>query len=230
MQVKTTEQERVPTGSPDIDRLLHGGFEPGTITQVYGEPATGKSTLSIIFAVACLRSGKSVLFFDTEGFSVERFSQVAGNDAASLAENLYIYEPNDFEQQGIMIAGTDTVLKTKNIGLIIVDSATALYRTDLSRGKDAMQRLTRQIVHLLGLGKRYHIPVVVTNQVYMDMATNVYMALGGTALEHISKAIIRLTREEDGVRKATLTKHRSLPPGGSFHYIITGDGIKSIDR
>jgi DNA repair protein RadB len=226
--VNGTEQERVPTGSPDIDLLLNGGFEPGTITQIYGEPATGKSTLSIIFAVACLKSGKSVLFFDTEGFSVERFSQVAGKDAASLAENLYIYEPNDFDQQGIMIAGTDTILKTKNVGLIIVDSATALYRTDLSRGRDAMQKLTRQIVHLLGLGKRYRIPVVVTNQVYMDTTTNVYMALGGTALEHISKAIIRLTREENGVRKAMLTKHRSIPPGDSFNYVITGDGIKRV--
>jgi DNA repair protein RadB len=228
--VNETEQERVRTGSPDIDLLLHGGFEPGTITQIYGEPATGKSTLSIIFAVACLKSGKSVLFFDTEGFSVERFSQVAGEDAASLAENLYIYEPNDFDQQGIMIAGTDTVLKTKNVGLIVVDSATALYRTDLSRGRDAMQKLTRQIVHLLGLGKRYRIPVVVTNQVYMDTTTNVYMALGGTALEHISKAIIRLTREENGVRKATLTKHRSIPPGASFYYVITGDGISRVER
>jgi DNA repair protein RadB len=228
--VNETEQERVRTGSPDIDLLLHGGFEPGTITQIYGEPATGKSTLSIIFAVACLKSGKSVLFFDTEGFSVERFSQVAGEDAASLAENLYIYEPNDFDQQGIMIAGTDTVLKTKNVGLIVVDSETALYRTDLSRGRDAMQKLTRQIVHLLGLGKRYRIPVVVTNQVYMDTTTNVYMALGGTALEHISKAIIRLTREENGVRKATLTKHRSIPPGASFYYVITGDGIGRVER
>jgi DNA repair protein RadB len=228
--VNATEQERVRTGSPDIDLLLHGGFEPGTITQIYGEPATGKSTLSIIFAVACLKSGKSVLFFDTEGFSIERFSQVAGEDAASLAENLYIYEPNDFDQQGVMIAGTDTVLKTKNVGLIIVDSATALYRTDLSRGKDAMQKLTRQIVHLLGLGKRYRIPVVVTNQVYMDTTTNVYMGLGGTALEHISKAIIRLTREENGLRKAMLTKHRSIPPGNSFYYTITGDGIGRVDR
>jgi DNA repair protein RadB len=227
--VNKTEQRRIPSGSPDIDHLLNGGFEPGTITQVYGEPATGKSTLSIIFAVACLRSGKSVIFFDTEGFSVERFSQVAGGDAAALAEHLYIYEPNDFDQQGIMVAGTDTVLKTRNVGLIVVDSATALYRTDLSRGKDAMQKLTRQIVHLLGLGKRYHIPVVVTNQVYVDTTTNIYTPLGGTALEHISKAIIRLTRKDNGFRNATLVKHRSIPPGGSFDFMITGDGIKKID-
>jgi DNA repair protein RadB len=224
--VKGTEPGRVPSGSPDIDLLLNGGFEPGTITQIYGEPASGKSTLCIIFAVTCLRSGKSVIFFDTEGFSVERFSQVAGDDAATLAENLYIYEPGDFEQQGVMIAGMDTVLKTKNVGLIIVDSLTALYRTDLSHGKDAMQKLTRQVVHLLGLGKRYRIPVVVTNQVYMDTATNVYTGLGGTALEHISKAIIRLIRMDNGFRKATLAKHRSIPPGGSFNFVITGDGIK----
>jgi DNA repair protein RadB len=224
--VTTTDPGRLPSGSPDIDILLGGGFEPGTITQIYGEPASGKSSLCIIFAVACLRSGRSVIFIDTEGFSVERFRQVAGEDAAGLAERLYIYEPVDFDQQGVMIAGTDSVLRTRNIGLIIVDSATALYRTDLSQGRDAMQKLTRQVVHLLGLGKRYGIPVLVTNQVYMDTTKKVYMGLGGTALEHISKAIIRVSRLDGPFRRATLIKHRSLPAGGSFDFEITAEGIR----
>jgi DNA repair protein RadB len=225
-----TEPGRVASGSPDIDRLLNGGFEPGTITQIYGEPASGKSTLCIIFAVECLKSGKSVVFIDTEGFSVERFRQVAGEGAAGLAERLYIYEPADFDQQGVMISGTETVLKSRDAGLIIIDSATALYRTNLSQGRDAMQKLTRQMVHLLGLGKRYRLPVIVTNQVYMDTTKNAYSGLGGTALEHISKAIIRLGRQNGPFRRATLVKHRSLPAGGFFDFEITGDGIKRRDQ
>jgi DNA repair protein RadB len=69
--------ERVPSGSPEIDELLGGGFERRTLTQIYGEPGSGKSTICLIAAVAVLRSGKEVIFFDTEGFSVERFRQIA---------------------------------------------------------------------------------------------------------------------------------------------------------
>jgi DNA repair protein RadB len=227
--VNVLDPGRIPSGSPDLDHLLKGGFEPGTISQFYGEPASGKSTVCMIAAVSCLLSGKSVVFIDTEGFSIERFRQVAGDDAATLAEHLYIYEPTDFDQQGVIIAGMDNVLRTRNVGLIIVDSATALYRTNLEKGRDAMQKLTRQVVLLLGLAKRYRIPVIVTNQVYMDLVKNVYSGLGGTALEHISKAIIRFSREQGAVRCATLTKHRSLPTGGYFEFEITGTGIRNIE-
>ncbi len=219
---------KIPSGSPDLDQLLNGGLEPGTITQFFGEPASGKSSACILAAVNCLVSGKSVVFIDTEGFSIERFRQIAGENAATLAEHLYIYEPTDFDQQGVMIAGLDTVVRTRNVGLVIVDSATALYRTNLEKGRDAMQKLTRQIVLLLGFAKRYRIPVVVTNQVYMDMAKNVYSGLGGTALEHISKTIIRFNREQGTVRRATLIKHRSLPAGNFFYFVITGPGIQNV--
>jgi DNA repair protein RadB len=218
---------RVPSGSPDLDLLLNGGFEPGTITQFFGEPAGGKSSVCILAAVTCLLSGRSVVFIDTEGFSIERFRQIAGENATDLAEHLYIYEPTDFDQQRVMIAGMDTVLRTRNVGLIIVDSATALYRMNLEKGWDAMQKLTRQVVLLLGLAKRYRIPVIVTNQVYMDTVKNVYAGLGGTALEHISKAIIRFSRLQGSVRRATLMKHRSLPAGDFFDFEITGTGIQN---
>ena len=226
-QVIPTDAGRLPSGSPDLDQLLNGGLEPGTITQFFGEPASGKSSACILAAVTCLVSGKSVVFIDTEGFSIERFRQIAGEHAADLAEHLYIYEPTDFDQQGVMIAGMDTLVRTRNVGLIIVDSATALYRVNLEKGWDAMQKLTRQIILLLGIAKRHRIPVLVTNQVYMDVVKNVYSGLGGTALEHISKAIIRFNREQGAVRRATLMKHRSLPAGDFFDFVITGTGIRN---
>jgi len=51
--------------------------------------------------------------------------------------------------------------------------------------------------------------------------------LGGTALEHISKAIVKLEKK-DGSRRAMLAKHRSRPEGLSFDFVITEDGIRTI--
>jgi DNA repair protein RadB len=174
-------------------------------------------------AVAALERSDSVVFIDTEGFSIERFSQIAGDEAERLADRLFLYEPVDFEQQGVMIGSAEQILREHGTGLIVLDSATGLYRTRLERGRDAMQKLTAQMVHLLGLSKKYDIPAIITNQVYMDPARHVFAGLGGTALEHLSKAII-LTSRMDGFRRAALVKHRSLAAGSYFDFEITGKG------
>jgi DNA repair protein RadB len=210
-----------------MDQLLGGGLEVRTITQFYGEPASGKSTICMIAAVTSLRAGETVVFIDSEGFSIERFRQIAGADTEKIAERLFLFEPIDFEQQGIMIAEAEKILKVHKPGLLIMDSATALYRNDLERGRDSIQMLTRQMIHLLGYSKRYDIPVIVTNQVYMDTVKNTFLGLGGTALEHISKVIIRLEKtDRTGFRRARLVKHRSQPEGASFEFEIVEDGIR----
>jgi len=222
--------ERRSTGNTALDRLLGGGLEIRTITQFYGEPASGKSTLCMIAAVTCLRAGHTVVFIDTEGFSIERFRQIAGTDTETIAERLFLFEPIDFEHQGSMIAEVEKILKTQKPGLLVMDSATALYRTDLEKGRDSIQMLTRQMIQLLGYSKRYEIPVIITNQVYMDTVKNTYFGLGGTALEHISKVIVRLEKTDSaGFRRARLVKHRSQPEGAYFDYEITGDGIRTRD-
>jgi DNA repair protein RadB len=220
--------ERRSSGNAALDRLLGGGLEVRTITQFYGEPASSKSTLCMIAAVTCLRAGHTVVFIDSEGFSIERFRQIAGSDTEKIADRLFLFEPIDFEQQGIMIAEAERILKTHKPGLLVMDSATALYRNDLEKGRDSIQMLTRQMIQLLGYSKRYEIPVIITNQVYMDTIKNTYLGLGGTALEHISKVIIRLEKtDRTGFRRARLVKHRSQPEGASFEFEIVEDGIRA---
>ena len=215
------------SGNAALDALLGGGLEVRTVTQFYGEPASGKSTLCAIAAVATLRAGDAVVYIDSEGFSIERFRQIAGTDTEKIADRLFLFEPIDFEHQGAMIPEAEKVLKAHKPGLLVMDSATALYRTDLEKGRDAMQALTRQMIHLLGYSKRYGIPVIITNQVYMDTVKNIYFGLGGTALEHLSKVIVRLEKTDSpGIRRARLVKHRSRPEGASFDYEIVGDGIR----
>jgi len=220
--------DRRTSGNEALDKLLGGGYEVRTVTQYYGEPASGKSSICILAAVACLRAGHAVIYIDSEGFSIERFRQIAGADTEKIADRLFLFEPHDFDHQGTMIAEAEKILKAHKPGLIVMDSATALYRTDLDKGQIAMQALTRQMLLLLGYSKRYDIPVIVTNQVFMDPVRNTYFGLGGTALEHLSKVIVRLDKIDGGkYRQAKLVKHRSRPEGSTFEFEIVEDGIRA---
>lgn len=219
--------DRLPSGNADLDRLIGGGYEPGVVTQLYGEAASGKSTLCALATVQALRTGRAVVYIDTEGFSAERFRQIAGDEAEILVERLFLFEPLDLAEQGTMIANVDSLLRTRSAALVVLDSATALYRQeDLEESNEALRRLTRQMLHLLGLARRYDLPVLVTNQVYMDPGRNRLVGLGGTALEHISKVIVQLEKA-DGRRRAVLAKHRSRPEGTRFEFEITATGIQA---
>lgn len=222
------ENGRVSTGNPDLDRILGGGLERQMITQIYGEPGSGKSTLAIMAAVATLKEGAGVVFFDTEGFSPDRFVQICGGEDAApdLATRLYLYEPIDFAEQGMMITESQKIFLKHTIGLIVMDSATALYRSELEKRGDVQRMLGKQMIEILAIARKHQIPVLITNQVYMNPSTGTFSGLGGTTLSHISKAIVRIERR-DSTRRAIVMKHRSRPEGESFDFAITEDGIRS---
>jgi len=196
------------------------------ISQIYGEPGSGKSTFCLTAAVSVLSAGRSVIYIDTESFSVDRFSQIAGEQAEALSERLYLYEASDFDQQASMIQDAAHILTSKKPGLIVVDSATGLYRTELEHGQDSLQRLSRQMVVLLGYAKRYDLPVLITNQVYMDPGKSDYAPLGGTSLFHLSKIILRIERL-NSARKIRIVKHHARPEGGFIEFVMVQNGLSS---
>ncbi|WP_323173740.1 AAA family ATPase [Natrialba sp. PRR66] len=76
----------IQTGCGPVDELLGGGFERGTVTQLYGPPAAGKTNLALSAAVETAATGGTVVYIDTEGVSVDRFDQLlsarVGTDGA----------------------------------------------------------------------------------------------------------------------------------------------------
>jgi len=218
----------MPSGSLNIDNLLGGGFEHGIISQIYGASGTGKTNICTQLIVQCIKGGKKAVLIDTEGFSAERFSQIAGKDAKQLASELIIYEPKDFRQQYSAIMDIEKIVST-GIELIIVDSIILFYRFGLgpndTNNTNIRRQLVEQLAGLYRLARKYNIVIVITNQVYTDTETGDFFPLGGNLMEHISKTIIMV--EWTGVNKriATLIKHRSREEGQKKELEITGEGI-----
>ena len=219
--------DRLPCGCTSLDQLLGGGFESGIITQAYGEAGSGKSNLVLQLSVQAVARGLRVIFIDTEGFSAERFKQIAGQGAEQMAAKIMIFEPMSLEQQAISIREASKIAG-KDTGLVVLDSATSLYRVLLEAedNRQVRRALSSQLSELQELARRQRIPVVITNQVYTEIETGVLRPLGGTYLEHMCKAIILLEKTGEGLRRARLTKHRSLPEGGTADFRLTARGLE----
>ena len=225
------DNHKIPTNS-SIDNLLNGGFEKGTVTQIFGPHSSGKSNVALCLAVNVAKTGKKAIYMDTEGgISIDRIKQIAGNDFPEVANNIMVFEPTTFQEQGENIGAIELWLRKNHsdTDIFILDSAVALYRVDDMKSSRLNKELGKQMGILSKIARSFDIAVIVTNQVYNafdDEGNNDIRAVGGMVLQYWSKVIIQLERgEEINQRIATLKRHRSIGEGRQAVFRITSRGI-----
>jgi len=224
-----TTVPKLRTGCEPLDSLLGGGFERGVVSQIYGGAGSGKTNVCLQTMMNAVLDGYGVIYIDTEGFSMERLSQMAKEHLSHVAKGVSVYEPLDFSEQSDVVRQVERAVSEmrKHISLIIFDSATSFYRlcTDEYSDTERRRELGVQLSILHRLARTYSLAVLITNQVYTDVATGNLLPIGGVAIEHLSKAVIKLERLEGAGRRAIIKKHRSRPEGEYCEFTITADGL-----
>jgi len=161
-------QNFIQTGCVSLDKLLGGGFPTESVSLIYGEAETGKTSLAVQCAVNCARRGNKSLFIDTDGtFSYERLSQIAEYDFEKISPLMIIVRPATFQEQSRAIDQLEKVI-TRKFGLIIIDTATSLYRVELDDIKEtyaANRELNRQLAVLTQIVKTRGVAALITSQV-----------------------------------------------------------------
>ncbi|WP_393971883.1 DNA repair and recombination protein RadB [Oxyplasma meridianum] len=222
----STSIERLQSGVECIDSVMGGGLEPGVITEFYGEGGSGKSNLAVVFSVAAIKLGKTAIYLDTEGFSGDRFMQICGSDR-SIAENMQLFRVSSLDDQELSIMRvTKNLEKMKNPGILVVDSFTEFFRLEKSNDYNSrVNGIQRQLSMLSGIALKFSIPVLLTNQIYMDVDSKNLQPFGGFIIDHVMKSIIRLEKDGEGVRKIRVIKHRSVPEGKESRFRIVEYGV-----
>lgn len=217
---------KISTGS-FLDEFLEGGYEKDVITTVYGPAGSGKTLLCMLAAVSVLKSGKKVIYIDTEGgFSIDRFRQVGD---IKLFDDILFLKPCDFEEQKKSFEKLKELVNDK-IGLVVVDTISMLYRLEMGKSNDVYsvnKELGRQIGYLSEIARRKNIPVLITNQVYADFNSfnNSVNLVGGDIIKYGSKCLIELRKARASNRLTVLKKHRSIKEEKEINFQIIDKGI-----
>ena len=150
------------TGAVELDKLLEGGIETGSITEVFGEFRTGKTQLCHTLCVTCQMAvteggaeGKAI-YIDTEGtFRPNRLEAIAqrfGLDPTVALENVAVARAHNSEHQMELLKMAAAIMSQDRYALLVVDSATALFRTDY-QGRGELSERQMQMAQVSSMYK-----------------------------------------------------------------------------
>ena len=233
---------RITSGSKELDTLLGGGFESNSITELFGEFRTGKTQICHTLCVTCQLpksdgggEGKAI-YIDTEGtFRPEKLASIAerfGLDPKETIENVYYARAYNSDHQNRLLMQVCALMCEHKFSLLVVDSATALYRTDYSGRAELSNRqmsLAKFLRNLQKIADEHKIVVVITNQVVATVDGNAFggndkKPIGGHIMAHACQTRLYLKK---GLKQNRICKIYDSPslPESEATYSITDQGI-----
>ncbi|MHA1349394.1 MAG: DNA repair and recombination protein RadA [Promethearchaeota archaeon] len=239
---KRKHLNRLTTNSANLDEILAGGIEPGSVTEFYGEYRTGKTQIAHQLCVNVQLPYEegglegNALYIDTEStFRPERIIHMAeakGLDYNKTLKNIIVGRAYNSDHQVLLIKEASKIVKEKNIKLVVVDSIIGHFRSEyIGRGTLAnrQQTLNVHIHDLLRLTEVFdELAVMFTNQVSSKPDVfygNPTVATGGHIIAHGATVRIYLRKGKGEQRVAKMIDAPHLPEAEAI-FSITDEGIK----
>ena len=206
---------KIPTGCEAIDRILDGGIACESLSLIYGEAETGKTTLALQSAINRARRGYKTLFVDCDGtFSVTRLSQMASREFKEISEMMILMKPSSFHEQTLIIDQLSGYINQK-FGLLVFDTITSLYSIRIAElpGKtfELNRELNRQMALLAQTAKIQKIAILVTSQV-RSAFNDAYVSIAPVATRVVkfwaNTIILLKPTENPSVIKAIVEKNQ----------------------
>ncbi|KAL6555367.1 hypothetical protein OROGR_006625 [Orobanche gracilis] len=110
----------ISTGSLKLDQALGvGGLPKGRMVEIYGQEASGKTTLALHVIKEAQKLGGYCAYLDVENAMCPSLAEAIGVNT----DNLLISQPDSAEN---LLSVVDTLTKSGSVAVIVVDSVAAL--------------------------------------------------------------------------------------------------------
>jgi len=163
---RTFSPEPMPTGVPELDELLHGGVERGTVTIISGPSGVGKSTLGSLFIKETAGRGEySVLYtFEEPRDTLLHRCQSINIDVTNMIKRRLLaiesVEPLQYTQQEFALAVREQV-ERHDARLVMIDSVAGFGLSVRGRNGDVLSKLHALCKYLTNMG----VTVILINEV-----------------------------------------------------------------
>lgn len=178
-EVEAEEYKRIKTGISEFDRILGGGFVPGSFTLLGGEPGIGKSTLALQLALDL----KSKILYISGEESAGQIKMRA--DRLNLNnDQCLIYNETNLD---------DILLQFKEIepDLLIIDSIQTIYNPLIESAPGSVSQVRESAARLLQVAKDSSVPILLIGHITKDGSL-----AGPKVLEHIVDTVIQFEGDQ----------------------------------
>ncbi len=213
--VRYESSELVSSGIGELDRVLGGGFVPGSTTLLFGEPGVGKSTLALLVLRALSLREENVLLIAAEESATQvarrarRFGEVpAGLEIATTTS----------------IGDAADLLASAPRALCVVDSISAMSDDALASASGSVPQIRNGAERLCAIAKSMGTALLLIGHVTKDGEL-----AGPRALEHLVDTVVRIEGDRQGtLRIVRAQKHRFGPTGEVGLFEMVGEGLREL--
>jgi DNA repair protein RadA/Sms len=213
VDVAADEAERIPTGVPELDRVLGGGLVRASLVLVGGEPGVGKSTL-LLTALQEMSAGHRTLLITGE----ESVAQVKLRaERLGGAANVEILAETELD----VVCDT---LECERPDVCVIDSIQTLYSAELGSAPGSVAQVREAAARLLRVAKASGVATILVGHVTKDGAV-----AGPRVLEHLVDCVLQFEGDRyhaHRVLRAAKNRFGSTDEIGVFE--MTGAGLVGV--
>jgi DNA repair protein RadA/Sms len=213
VDVVAEDAARLPTGVPELDRVLGGGLVPGSLVLVGGEPGVGKSTLLLSALGSMATLGRALLVTGEESIAQVklRAARLGGCDAVEILA----------ETELDLVCET---LEQERPRVCVVDSVQTLWSQEIGSAPGSVSQVREAAGRLLRVAKENDVAVFLVGHVTKDGAV-----AGPRVLEHLVDCVLQFEGDRyraHRVLRAVKNRFGSTNEIGVFE--MTGAGLVGV--
>ncbi len=213
VDVVAEDAARLPTGVPELDRVLGGGLVPGSLVLVGGEPGVGKSTLLLSALGSMAALGRALLVTGEESIAQVklRAARLGGCDAVEILA----------ETELDLVCET---LEQERPRVCVVDSVQTLWSQEIGSAPGSVSQVREAAGRLLRVAKENDVAVFLVGHVTKDGAV-----AGPRVLEHLVDCVLQFEGDRyraHRVLRAVKNRFGSTNEIGVFE--MTGAGLVGV--